>query len=189
MILAERISELLEATGDRIADGARRADVAYPTFHDLVNGKSKRPSAETLYKIAKAYGVTVRWLMGEEGSAGDFRRQWAEAIVAEAKSLLRGPPPVETVHPGPNRANELIGRVYGATEPRPTPIEAIELAANAEWEAEEFRTVLRWIAVQAKARLDFTKTVTPRIVTAFAQYLEERHERGDGSDSDDVQSA
>lgn len=68
MELAERINKRMEEKGLSLADLARETKVAKGYLWEILNGQAKKPSANTLYEIAKALGTSVADLLGREPS-------------------------------------------------------------------------------------------------------------------------
>jgi transcriptional regulator with XRE-family HTH domain len=70
MTLGERIKDLRRQHNLSISELARRAGVSkgylWSLEHPAKGGKGPRPSAETVYAIAKEFGVTVATLLGRE---------------------------------------------------------------------------------------------------------------------------
>ncbi len=64
MTLAERIRKRMEEKGWMLADLSRESQVAKGYLWELLDGRAKKPSAETLYKIATALGTSVADLLG-----------------------------------------------------------------------------------------------------------------------------
>jgi len=65
-ILYERIKELCEEKGIKIAQMCREAGVYQGAITDLKMKRSSSLSASNLQKIARYFGVSVDYLMGEE---------------------------------------------------------------------------------------------------------------------------
>lgn len=63
--ISSRIEFLLDKNNIRRADLVRATGVAEGTIRKWVN--SPNPSAESLYRIAKYFDVTVEWLLTGEG--------------------------------------------------------------------------------------------------------------------------
>jgi len=66
--LAERIKKRMEEKGLTLADLARETGTAKGYLWEILGGRAKRPSANTLYEIAKALGTSVADLLGREPS-------------------------------------------------------------------------------------------------------------------------
>lgn len=72
--VAERIERRMRELGMVNREGqpnvkalAEKTDSAYSTLNDLVRGRTKEPSADTLRQVADALDTTVDWLLGGEG--------------------------------------------------------------------------------------------------------------------------
>ena len=70
MELAERIKMRMKEKGWTLADLARESKIAKGYVWEILSGKAKRPSANTLYEIARALGTSVADLLGKEVSVG-----------------------------------------------------------------------------------------------------------------------
>ena len=70
MDLATNIRKYREMRGYTLPDLAQRAGVSKAFVWEIENGNSKRPGAETLFKIAEALDVTIAHLMGKEPAGG-----------------------------------------------------------------------------------------------------------------------
>jgi transcriptional regulator with XRE-family HTH domain len=66
--LAERIKQRMDEKGLTLADLARETHVAKGYLWEILDGRAKKPSANTLYEIAKALGTSVGDLLGREPS-------------------------------------------------------------------------------------------------------------------------
>lgn len=66
MELAERIKKRMDEKGMSLADLARETQVAKGYLWEILDGRAKKPSANTLYEIAKALGTSVGDLLGRE---------------------------------------------------------------------------------------------------------------------------
>lgn len=65
MELHERIKQRMDAKAWKLADLARESGVAKGYLWELLQGtERKRPSAETLYEVARALGTSVGDLLG-----------------------------------------------------------------------------------------------------------------------------
>lgn len=62
--LKDRINKRLEEKGWQLANLARESGVAKGYLSEILSGKARKPSAETLYAIATALGTTVADLLG-----------------------------------------------------------------------------------------------------------------------------
>src|SRR5688572_18160369 len=74
MELKERIQARMDEKGWKLADLARESKVAKGYLWEILGGKAKRPSAETLYAIAQALGTTVADLLGKPTQLGASER-------------------------------------------------------------------------------------------------------------------
>jgi len=66
MELAQRIQMRMKEKGWSLADLARETNVAKGYLWEILGGKAKRPSANTLYEIARALGTSVADLLAKE---------------------------------------------------------------------------------------------------------------------------
>ena len=66
MELAERIQMRMKEKNWSLADLARETNVAKGYLWEILGGKAKRPSAITLYEIARALGTSVADLLAKE---------------------------------------------------------------------------------------------------------------------------
>ncbi len=57
MTFSEKLSELVESSGDSVPKICKRAGIKLPTFNDYLY-KNKIPSAMNLFRITKALGVS-----------------------------------------------------------------------------------------------------------------------------------
>ena len=64
--VAENIKKYRELRSLSLPDLATRAGVSKAFLWEIETGNSKRPGAETLWKIAEALNVTIAHLMGKE---------------------------------------------------------------------------------------------------------------------------
>lgn len=68
MELAERIKKRMDEKGLTLADLARETGVAKGYLWEILGGQAKKPSANTLYEIARVLGTSVGDLLGREPS-------------------------------------------------------------------------------------------------------------------------
>jgi transcriptional regulator with XRE-family HTH domain len=68
MELAERIKKRMDEKGLTLANLARETGVAKGYLWEILGGTAKKPSANTLYEIAKVLGTSVGDLLGREPS-------------------------------------------------------------------------------------------------------------------------
>lgn len=89
MMIGERISDRLNATGMSQAELARRVKVDQSTINGLIKGTAK--SSRHLHRIARELGTTAAYLAGEtsDSSASDYdqqltseEREWLELLRA-----------------------------------------------------------------------------------------------------------
>ena len=66
MDIGESISNYRQLRGLTLPQLATRAGVSKAFLWEIESGNSKRPGAETLWKIAEALGVTIADLMGKK---------------------------------------------------------------------------------------------------------------------------
>ena len=66
MEIGDNIKKYREIQGLTLPDLAARAGVSKAFLWEIESGKSKRPGAEVLFKIAEVLGVTIAHLMGRE---------------------------------------------------------------------------------------------------------------------------
>ena len=66
MDIGETISNYRQLRGLTLPQLATRAGVSKAFLWEIESGNSKRPGAETLWKIAEALGVTIADLMGKK---------------------------------------------------------------------------------------------------------------------------
>jgi transcriptional regulator with XRE-family HTH domain len=64
MTLAERIRKRMGEKGWTLAELSRESQVAKGYLWEILDGRAKKPSAETLYRIAAALGTSVADLLG-----------------------------------------------------------------------------------------------------------------------------
>ena len=64
MEIGEYIKKYRELRGLTLPDLATKAGVSKAFLWEIESGKSRRPGAEVLFKIAEALGVTIAQLMG-----------------------------------------------------------------------------------------------------------------------------
>ena len=66
--IKDRVEERMQALGIKsAAAAARRAEVPYASMYSLLKDPKYNPTHETLEKIATGFGVSVDWLVREEG--------------------------------------------------------------------------------------------------------------------------
>jgi transcriptional regulator with XRE-family HTH domain len=80
MELAERIKKRMEEKGLTLADLARQTGVAKGYLWEILGSRAKRPSANTLYEIARVLGTSVADLLGRETSEQASPVQVAESL-------------------------------------------------------------------------------------------------------------
>lgn len=88
MELAERIQLRMKEKGWSLADLARETNVAKGYLWEILGGKAKRPSANTLYEIARALGTSIADLLAKEvniaqGELSDIPEPLRELIEEE----------------------------------------------------------------------------------------------------------
>lgn len=88
MELAERIQLRMKEKGWSLADLARETNVAKGYLWEILGGKAKRPSANTLYEIARALGTSISDLLAKEvniaqGELSDMPEPLRELIEEE----------------------------------------------------------------------------------------------------------
>jgi len=66
MEIGDKIKKYREIQGLTLPDLATRAGVSKAFLWEIESGKSKRPGAEVLFKIAEALEVTIAHLMGRQ---------------------------------------------------------------------------------------------------------------------------
>ncbi|KPQ06224.1 MAG: putative transcriptional regulator [Rhodobacteraceae bacterium HLUCCA12] len=72
MSLATRLNQQRVKKGKSLQDVADAIGVSKTHIWELEKGRSENPSFEMLTKLANYFGVTIRFLVGEEiGSSGD----------------------------------------------------------------------------------------------------------------------
>lgn len=64
--LAERVASLVARAPGSLKEFEAEHNIANGTLAKIANGKTTRPSPQTLQRIAAAFGVKVAWLVGEE---------------------------------------------------------------------------------------------------------------------------
>lgn len=84
MEIGENIKKYRVIRGLSLPDLAERAGVSKAFLWEIESGKSKRPGAEVLFKVAEALAVTIAHLMGKQ-PGGDS----AELIEPEVNEGLR----------------------------------------------------------------------------------------------------
>lgn len=65
-IIRRRIRERLAATGMSANEAGRSAGLGVSYANDILSGKSKRPSAHRLARLAGVLGCSLEWLTGSE---------------------------------------------------------------------------------------------------------------------------
>lgn len=88
MEMAQRIQMRMKEKGWSLADLARETNVAKGYLWEILGGKAKRPSANTLYEIARALGTSVADLLAKEvninqGELSDIPEPLRELIEKE----------------------------------------------------------------------------------------------------------
>lgn len=68
--IAANIRTYRQMRGMTLPELAAKAGVSKAFVWEIENGNSKRPGAETLFKIAEALDVTIAHLMGKQPTAG-----------------------------------------------------------------------------------------------------------------------
>lgn len=68
MELADRIKKRMKEKGKTLADLARETKIAKGYLWEILNKEAKRPSANTLYEVARVLGTSVADLLGREAS-------------------------------------------------------------------------------------------------------------------------
>ena len=66
MDIGENIKRYRQLRSLTLPDLAQHAGVSKAFLWEIETGNSKRPGAETLWKIAEALGVTIAHLMGKQ---------------------------------------------------------------------------------------------------------------------------
>lgn len=61
-----RLAELLTMVDGNVRDLAQKSEIPYSTMRGYVAGDSIPNGIEQLYKIARANGVSMAWLLGDE---------------------------------------------------------------------------------------------------------------------------
>lgn len=84
MEIGDNIKKYREIRGLTLPDLATKAGVSKAFLWEIESGKSKRPGAEVLFKIAEALGVTIAHLMGKEAA-----HDGVELIEPEVNTGLR----------------------------------------------------------------------------------------------------
>jgi transcriptional regulator with XRE-family HTH domain len=70
MALGDRIKIRMVEKQWTLADLVKETKIAKGYLWEILNGRAKRPSANTLYEIARALGTSVADLLGKESEAG-----------------------------------------------------------------------------------------------------------------------
>lgn len=86
MIVGENIRDLRKKRRLSLEELARRAQISKSYLWQLEKGRSKRPSAEILYKVAMALGTTIADLLGLEIR---FTEDVVENLPPGLKELIR----------------------------------------------------------------------------------------------------
>jgi transcriptional regulator with XRE-family HTH domain len=60
----------MKEKGWSLADLARETKIAKGYLWEILNGRAKRPSANTLYEIARVLGTSIADLLGKEATLG-----------------------------------------------------------------------------------------------------------------------
>lgn len=68
MNITERIKQVVEESGLSKTEIARRCGVSRASVSQWVNGDTKSPTAEKIFLLAKATGVSAKWLTTGKGS-------------------------------------------------------------------------------------------------------------------------
>lgn len=66
MELSDRIKQRMEEKHWALADLTKETKIAKGYLWEILGGKAKRPSANTLYEISRALGTSVADLLGKE---------------------------------------------------------------------------------------------------------------------------
>lgn len=80
MDLAERIKKRMEEKGLTLADLAKGTGVAKGYLWEILSGKAKKPSANTLYEVARVLGTSVADLLGREPSEQNPPTQISDSL-------------------------------------------------------------------------------------------------------------
>ena len=73
----ERFAELLKINRTTTADVSRATGISNGHFSDWKNGRCT-PKGETLMKIAKHFGVSVDYLLGNDGITDTMGEAWGQ---------------------------------------------------------------------------------------------------------------
>ena len=68
MELKDRVQARMDEKAWKLADLARESAVAKGYLSEILSGKAKRPSAETLYAVAQSLGTSVADLLGRSSN-------------------------------------------------------------------------------------------------------------------------
>jgi len=99
MTLTDRISARLAATGLKMAQASKKADLGATYVRDLIKGRVENPRTEHLARLADVLGTTVEWLVEGRGEEAPSR----EALeYARLQAMLRRIAPEDL--PGAERA-------------------------------------------------------------------------------------
>ena len=86
--MAKRMIELREARALSLQDVADRAGLSKSHVWDLEAGNSRNPTIDCILRLARAFGVSVDYLIGSNSAQPDLHPE-ALRIACEIDALLR----------------------------------------------------------------------------------------------------
>lgn len=128
-----RLSELLTMVGGNMRDLAHKSEIPYSTMRGYVAGDSIPNGIEQLYKIARANGVSMAWLLGDEDMQSSSTERRSER---ELKLLMTLAEHLSDVQRGifiKQMLNALLTQVEGieradSSDVKFLPLSVVELA-------------------------------------------------------------
>ena len=86
--LYNRIKELCKKQGENVTTLCRNCEIPRTTLSELNNGRTKMLSSTTLSKIAKYFGVSVEYLLGQETTEDIFSKYGLSPITKKKIPML-----------------------------------------------------------------------------------------------------
>ncbi len=91
LTIADRVKKLIEINGLSVNAAAVKCGIKPPRLYDIVKGKTKSPTAETIRKIAQGLGSTEVWVFRGEGEMRPADNRTLEGQqINEALAAYRG---------------------------------------------------------------------------------------------------
>ena len=87
--IARKLRELREQRGMSLRDLAKKAGVSQTAVWHIEAGKTEKPSAETLQKLARALGVNVYYFLDEDRTL--HKGNLPEWLSDEVKEIIANP--------------------------------------------------------------------------------------------------